>query len=145
MIITQQTIYMQIVCNGATELDRDPSEGPGPRITRIKSLEEETGGECLPHQNICCMQSYREECFYLVFPRNSWSESTISNGALCLIFEEWFVSKPPLWNSNAQTRRKNYYWLKSAWRIADDCFNVIHLDFVLIKFLSDPKIQFEFT
>ena len=60
MIITQQTIYMQIVCNGATELDRDPSEGPGPRITRIKSLEEETGGECLPHQNICCMLSYRE-------------------------------------------------------------------------------------
>ena len=28
MIITKQTIYMQIVCNGAAELDGDPSEGP---------------------------------------------------------------------------------------------------------------------
>ena len=30
MIITKQTIYMQIVCNGAAELDGDPSEGPDP-------------------------------------------------------------------------------------------------------------------
>ena len=145
MIITEQTIYMQMLCNGATELDRDPSEGPGPRITRIKSLEEETGGECLPHQNICCMQSYREECFYLVFPRNSWSESTISNGALCLIFEEWFVWKPPTLEFKRADKKKELLLTKKVGRIADDCFNVIHLDFVLIKFLSDPKIQFEFT
>ena len=62
MIITKQTIYMQIVCNGPSSQSWTmipASEGRGPRIqnNRDQKLIPETAGECLPHQNIC-MPSY---------------------------------------------------------------------------------------
>ena len=63
MIITKQTIYMQIVCNGPSSQRAgqwfQPQRGRGPRIQNNKDqkLIQETAGECLPHQNIC-MPSY---------------------------------------------------------------------------------------